>query len=85
MLHLVGKVPARRRGWQGPPLATVQIDGVFDDSAQLVEHRFLILTVTASIDQAWRTADVAVILLGPFNDLYVSSAILHFFDSSMAS
>jgi hypothetical protein len=63
----------------------VEIYGVFDDSAQLVEHGLLILGVTAAIDQAWRTADIAVILLGPFNDLYISSAILHFFDSSMTS
>jgi hypothetical protein len=85
MLHLVGEISARRRGWQGSPFLTVKIDGVVDDSAQLVEHASLIVSVTASIDQAWRTADIAVILVGPFNNLYVASAILHFFASSMAS
>jgi hypothetical protein len=84
MLHLVGEVPAGRRGWQGSPLAMVQIDGILDDSAQLVEHRLLIITVTAAIDQPWTTADIAPIFVGPFHDLHVSSAILHFFDSSMA-
>jgi hypothetical protein len=59
----------------------VEVDRLFDNLAQSVEDRLLVVTVTAPVDQAWGTADVALILIGPFDNLHVPRTVLHFFDS----
>jgi len=41
--------------------------------------------MTATIDQARRAADIAAVLVGLLDDLYVTCAIFHLFDSSIAS
>jgi len=46
----------------------VQLDSVFDDPAQFIEYRLFVFAVTASVDQAWRAADIAVVLIGPLDD-----------------
>jgi hypothetical protein len=63
----------------------VQLDGVFNDSTQLVEHSFLVFAVTASVDQAGRAPDIAFVLVGPLDDLYVSRAVLHLLASRIAN
>src|ERR1700694_1079317 len=57
----------------------------FYDAAQFVEDDFLVVPVTATVDQPGRTADVAVVLVGPLNNLYVSRTVFHFSDSWIAS
>ena len=55
-----------------------------DDLAQLVENGSLVIAVTASVDESWSAADVTVIFLRPLDDLDVSCAVLHCWDSSIA-
>jgi hypothetical protein len=62
----------------------IESDGLFDDLAKLLKHRLLVGTMAAAIDEAGRTADVALIFLGPLNDLCVTCAFLRDFDSSIA-
>ena len=57
----------------------VESDGLFNCLAKLIKDRLFIETVTAAIDEAGRTADVALVLLGPFNDLCVTRAFPHDF------
>jgi hypothetical protein len=85
VLHLVGEVSPRCRRRQWPALAAVQLDGVFDNSTQFIKYDLLVVTVTASVDQARRTANIAMVVVGPLDDLYVSRAVFHLFDSSIAS
>src|SRR4030095_4546191 len=79
VLHLVHKVPARGRRRQRPALAAIGLDRILDDPAQF-KHGLFVLSVTAAVDQAWRAANVAAVLLGPLDDLYVPRAVLHFLD-----
>jgi hypothetical protein len=62
----------------------VKLDRFLDDLAQFVEDLPFIVAVPAALDQAGSAAYVALVLVGPGNDLHVSRTLLHLFDSSMA-
>ncbi len=55
----------------------VKSDGLLNDLAKLVKHRFFIWAVTAIIDETRRTANVALVFLGPLNDLCITRTFLH--------
>ena len=77
VLHLVGKVPTGCRRRKRFAVFVVESDGLFDDLAKLIKHRLFVEAVAAAIDEAGRTADVALVLLGPLNDLCVPRAFFH--------
>ncbi len=54
----------------------VESDGLFNCLAKLIKDRLFVGAVTAAIDEAGRTADVALVLFGPFNNLCVTFAVL---------
>src|SRR5512139_1600417 len=85
VLHFVREITAG--GWrrQRFTVGLVERDRFLDNSAQLVEHLPFIVAMAATVDQTGRTSDVALILFRPFDNLHVSSALFHFFDSSIAS
>src|SRR5204863_6094897 len=84
VLQAVGEVAARCGRWQGLAVLGVELDGFLDNPAKLVEDLPLVITVAAAQEQARRTADVALILVRPFDDLHVLGTVLHVFESSIA-
>jgi hypothetical protein len=84
ILHLVCEVAPRSRRWQRLPVPVVQGNRFLHDLAQLVEHRLFIAAVATTVYQAGRASDVALIFVRPFDDLGVSRALFHDFDSSIA-
>lgn len=71
-------------GWRRETLAisVVEGDGLVDEINQLAEYGALVSAVTAAEDQTRRRADVALVLLRPFDDLCVAVAMLHGLGSS---
>lgn len=55
----------------------VEHDGFFYGLAEFVEHRAFVAAVTAAENKTWRTADVSLILLGPFDDFDVPTMFFH--------
>ena len=84
VLHPVGEVTTRSRWRKWFAIFLIQRNGFFDDVAELVEYRLFIRSVATSIDEPRRTSDVALVFLGPFNNLRVSRTVFHVFDSSIA-
>jgi hypothetical protein len=80
----IGEVVTGCRGRQRLSVLPVEIDGLVNDLTQLGEHLPLVIAVTAAKDQTRGSADIALILLGPLDDLYVSGAVFHSEASSIA-
>lgn len=76
-------VPGRCRR-QGAAFCFIQLDRFFDDLAEFSKDLFFIVPVASTVKKARATSDEALIFLGPFNDLYVSSSDIHDLDSSIA-
>src|SRR5581483_3682106 len=84
-LHFGCKIPSGGWSRQGSAFFMVNRDCLFDDLTELVEHFFFIVAMAAPQDQARRAADITLIFIRPFDDFCVLCAVLHFFDSSIAS
>lgn len=69
---------------QGLTVFVIKRDRLFDDLAELVEHRLLIGAVASAMDQPRSASDIALIFLRPFHNLRVSRTFLHDFDFSIA-
>ncbi len=74
---LLAKSPTGRRRRKRFAVFVINSDGLFDDLAKLIKHRLFVGAVATAIDKAGRTADVALVLFGPLNDLCVTRAFLH--------
>ncbi|MDD4267442.1 MAG: hypothetical protein GXY25_04655 [Pirellulaceae bacterium] len=61
-----------------------KLDCLFDNLAQLSENRFLILAMATAKEQAGAASDVALIFIGPLNNLHVSGRLTDDCASSMA-
>src|SRR5689334_7412131 len=83
--RLIREVLSRSRRRQRLAFTLVEHDRLVDDAAELVENRPLVVAVASAEDQAGRTADVALILLGPLDGLHVAGTLLHRSDSSIAN
>jgi hypothetical protein len=62
----------------------VKSDGLFDYLAKLVKHHLFPSTMAPTVDKAGRTPNVALVFLGPLNDLCVMRAFLHDFVTEYA-
>lgn len=61
VLQAICKVMASSRGWQWRIILPVEVNGLFDDLAQLIEDLAFIVAVAPAEDQPGRTPDVALI------------------------
>ena len=84
VLHLVSVITPRSRRRQRFAIGAIQSNRLLDDMAQLFEHLFFIIAVSAAVNQAGRAADIALILFRPFDDLCVTGTFFHDFDSLIA-
>ena len=62
----------------------VDRDGFLDNLAKFGENGFLVSAVASTVDQPWRTSDVALVFVRPFDNFRVSGTLFHDFDSSTA-
>ena len=78
LLQGVGKIAAGRWGREGFAVLPVELDGLFNNLAQLGKNLFFVWAVAAAIQEARRASYKAVTFLGPFHDFCVKCAFLHF-------
>lgn len=83
-LKFIGKIAPGRCRWQRLAIRLIERNSLVNDLAQFIENRALVAAVTAAKQEAWGTADVGLIFLGPFDNLYVAVTLLQAFDSSIA-
>jgi hypothetical protein len=55
----------------------VKRDHLVHDLAQLVQHLPLVVAVAAAVKEAGTRADVALVLVGPGDDLCLACAVFH--------
>jgi len=77
-LHFIGEVVAGRGGRKGFAVATIKVQGLFDNFAKLGVHCFLIVALTTALQQAWSTSHVALLFVRPFHDFCVLGAVFHY-------
>jgi hypothetical protein len=77
LLQGVGGIAASGGSREGPAVLMIELNGLFDDLAKLGEDFLFILAVTSTVQQPGSTADVALVLLGPLDDLCVERALFH--------
>ena len=65
VLHFVGKVAAGSRRRERFAVLVAERDGIFDNLAKFRKDGPLVGAVISAVDQARRTTDIALILIGP--------------------
>jgi hypothetical protein len=73
-----------RRWWKWPAISLGDFDPLGNNFAELAVHFDLISAMAARANDARALADEGLILVRPFDDLYVSVCRRHDFDSSIA-
>ena len=70
--------------WKWAAFNLIHLDRFFDNLAELSKNRFFIVPVATTEKQAGTTSDEALILVGPFNYLHISTSSIHNLASSIA-
>jgi hypothetical protein len=84
-LERIHKLTAGHRGGKLLAVVLIDVDRLIDDLAKFGKNNLGIRSVAAAIKQFGTTANEALILIGPFHQLYILIALSHRFESSIAS
>jgi hypothetical protein len=73
---------SRRRRWQGLTV-TFSFEPFVDNLTQFGVDFCFVIAITAWTNNAGTLSDKAFVFVGPFNDFYVASTLVHDFESSI--